>query len=50
MLYEVITSFRHLSYYYLVLHDWQQDALIESLRGLEADQFFTYYEGDQDLS
>ncbi len=42
-------SFRHLSYYYMVLHDWQEEALINSLKSLEADQFFTYYEGDQDI-
>ena len=42
-------SFRHLSYYYMVLHDWQEAALIENLSQLEADQFFTYYEGDQDI-
>jgi len=42
-------SFRHLSYYYMVLHGWQEDALINSLKLLEADQYFYYYEGDQDL-
>ncbi|HAK45998.1 MAG TPA: adenylate/guanylate cyclase domain-containing protein [Spirochaeta sp.] len=42
-------SFRHLSYYYMVLHEWQEAALIENLGLLEADQFFSYYEGDQDI-
>ena len=42
-------SFRHLSYYYMVLHNWQEEALIAGLEGLQADQFFTYYEGDQNL-
>ncbi|MDC7227358.1 MAG: CHASE2 domain-containing protein [Spirochaetales bacterium] len=42
-------SFRHLSFYYMVLHNWQEEALIASLGSLEADNFFTYYEGDQDI-
>ena len=42
-------SFRHLSYYYMVLHGWQEDALIENLKLLEADQYFYYYDGDQDI-
>ncbi len=42
-------SFRHLSYYYMVLHDWQEEALINSLKSLEEDQFFTYYDGDQNI-
>ncbi len=42
-------SFRHLSYYYMVLHNWQEEALIENLKLLEADQYFYYYEGDQDI-
>ena len=46
---DYMDSFRHLSFYYLVLHDWQQEALIESLKLLEADQYFYYYEGDQDI-
>ena len=46
---EYLDSFRHVSFYYMVLHDWQETALIESLSQLEADQFFTYYEGDQDI-
>ncbi|MBI9105849.1 MAG: adenylate/guanylate cyclase domain-containing protein [Spirochaetales bacterium] len=42
-------SFRHLSYYYMVLHGWQEEALIENLKLIEADQYFYYYEGDPDI-
>lgn len=42
-------SFRHLSYYHIVLNGWQETALIDGLKMLEADQFFTYYDGDQDI-
>jgi adenylate cyclase len=42
-------SFRLLSYYYMVLHDWQEEALIADLKLLESDQYFYYYEGDQDI-
>ena len=42
-------SFRHLSYYYIVLYKWQEEALIDNLSLLEADQYFYYYEGDQDI-
>ena len=42
-------SFRHLSYYYMVLYKWQEAALIENLGLLEADQYFYYYDGNQDI-
>jgi adenylate cyclase len=40
-------SFRHLSYYYMVLHDRQERALIDGLESMEEAQYTTYYEGDQ---
>ncbi len=42
-------SFKHLSYYYLYLHSKQEQLLIKNLKLMEADQYFSYYEEDQDL-
>ena len=46
---DYLDSFRHLSFYYLVLHDWQEADLIKNLKLLEADQYFYYYNGDPDI-
>ncbi len=46
---DYMDSFRHLSFYYLVLHDWQEADLIKNLKLLEDDQYFYYYNGDPDI-
>ncbi|MCF7929219.1 MAG: CHASE2 domain-containing protein [Spirochaetales bacterium] len=42
-------SFRHLSYYYLVLHDRQVDSLIHNLQIMESSGMLSYYRGDTGL-
>jgi len=39
-------SFRHLSYYYLVLHNRQETNLLHNLKIMEEAGYLSYYEGD----
>ncbi len=42
-------SFRHLSYWYLVLHKRQEDRIIENLSTMEDAGYLSYYQGDGNL-
>jgi len=42
-------SFRHLSFYYLVLHSRQERDLIDNLRAMEGAGYLDYYQGDAPL-
>ena len=42
-------SYRQLSYYYLVLHGWQEDRLIHNLKIMEQAGYLGYYEGEGNL-
>ncbi len=44
-----LESFRHLSYYELVLHKRLEEDLIHNLKAMDEAQYLTYYKGDTEL-
>ena len=43
---DFVHSFRHLSYYLLALHQNQEQELLHSLRLMDTDEYFSYYQGE----
>ncbi len=44
-----IKSFRHISYYELVLHKWLEDDLIHNLKAMNEAGYLSYYKGNSEL-
>ncbi len=44
-----INSFRHISYYELVLHKWLEDDLLHNLKAMNEAGYLSFYKGDSEL-